>query len=408
MDMPSRIQIVDDSPETNNITRKVLATTDVNYVVSVATNGLEALAQINENIPDLIITDWDMPEMNGIQLIESVRNDEKLKDIPIIMVTGMMVTSESLKNAFDAGATDFLKKPFDKTELLSRVKSLLALFQSIDKIKNQNIIIEEHSRFINSLLSSVPLPMVYYNLEGIILKYNEKFKEIFNKPLQDILGSDIYQICPNPKEMKQLSDDMIRNTIVFKQFETSLNTSSEKVNDFIVTKTIYFNHNNQPEGFICVFSDITEIKQTHEDVLEGKKRELVASAIRLIQMSEMNTKLIDDLTSLIPHSDKDGKEIINGIIAKYRLNSLESSWKEFETRFEKVYEEFYASLSKLHPDLTPGEKKISALLRLSLSSKDIAALTFQDAKSVDMARYRLRKKLNLSQEDNLVDYLMKI
>jgi PAS domain S-box-containing protein len=408
MNSPYRIQLVDDSPETINITRKILESLEEVYTLRIAINGIDALEQIKNNIPDLIITDWDMPEMNGIQLIEAIRKDERLKNIPVIMVTGMMVSPESLKSAFAAGATDFLKKPFDKTELITRTKSLITLFRSIDKIKTQNTIIEEHSKFINSLISSVPLPLVYYNLEGVILKYNDKFKEVFSFPNNEILGSDIYAICPNPKAMKEMSDDMLRNGIMFKQFETSFKSEVEPLKDYIVTKTIYFNSNNVAEGFICVFSDITEMKLSHEEVVESKKRELVASAIRLIHMSKMNSKLIDDLTELAKHSDKEGKDIINSIIAKYRLNSLDNSWKEFEMRFEKVYEDFYASLTSLHPDLSPGEKKISALLRLNLSSKDIAALTFQDAKSVDMARYRLRKKLNLSQEENLVEYLMKI
>ena len=77
-------------------------------------------------------------------------------------------------------------------------------------------------------------------------------------------------------------------------------------------------------------------------------------------------------------------------------------------RFEQVYEVFYKRLMEQFPDLTPGERKLCALLRLNVSSKDIAAITFQNPQSVDMARYRLRKKLNLTGEDNLVDFLTKI
>jgi DNA-binding CsgD family transcriptional regulator len=62
----------------------------------------------------------------------------------------------------------------------------------------------------------------------------------------------------------------------------------------------------------------------------------------------------------------------------------------------------------MFPDLTTGEKKMCALLRLNLSSKDIASITFQNPQSVDMARYRLRKKMDLKKEENLIDFLMSI
>ena len=100
--------------------------------------------------------------------------------------------------------------------------------------------------------------------------------------------------------------------------------------------------------------------------------------------------------------------MIRATIQQFNINSGNKVWQEFETRFENVYESFYKKLDVQYPGLTPGERKLSALLRLNLSSKDIAALTFQNPQSVDMARYRLRKKMNLSQEENLIDVLVGI
>ena len=123
-------------------------------------------------------------------------------------------------------------------------------------------------------------------------------------------------------------------------------------------------------------------------------------------MSELNSKLLDDLNGMIDDFSDETKERIDSIISRYNLNSLDSTWKEFENRFGNVYEDFYVKLGKLHPGLTLSEKRLSALLKLGFNSKAIAALTFQDAKSVDMARYRLRKKLNLASDVNLSEYLM--
>jgi len=212
--------------------------------------------------------------MNGIELIAAIRKNNELRSIPIIVVTGMMVLPKDLKLAFDTGASDFLRKPFDKTELLARIQSML-----------------------------------------LIASY-----------------------------MREMA--------------------------------------------------------------ESKKRELTSSALRLAQMGEMNNKLLEDLNSLLPYLNNHGREIVKGFLDKYKINTLDISWKEFEIRFENVYEEFYKALAAKHSDLTPNEKKLCALLRMGLNSKEIAALTFQDAKSVDMARYRLRKKFELPTNENLSDYLM--
>ena len=83
-------------------------------------------------------------------------------------------------------------------------------------------------------------------------------------------------------------------------------------------------------------------------------------------------------------------------------------WSEFETHFSTVFEDFYINLNKRYPGLTPNESKLCALLRLNLSTKEIASITAQNPKSVDMARYRLRKKMNLNSTDNILDIIKSI
>lgn len=155
-------------------------------------------------------------------------------------------------------------------------------------------------------------------------------------------------------------------------------------------------------------TDITELNRAHNEIIESKKRELTSSTLRLIQNSEMNNTIIGELEKLNQYTNNAGNEIIKSIINNLSLNAGGSIWQEFEMRFENVYESFYRALNKLFPDLTQGEKKLCALLRLNLSSKEIATLMFQNSQSVDMARYRLRKKLNLKQNENLTDFLMSI
>jgi DNA-binding CsgD family transcriptional regulator len=92
-------------------------------------------------------------------------------------------------------------------------------------------------------------------------------------------------------------------------------------------------------------------------------------------------------------------------MAEHSNTSNTIRWKEFETHFANVYEDFYKRLVQRHPELTPGERKLCAMLRLKLSTKEIATLTLQNPQTIDIARYRIRKKLQLSQDINLVSYL---
>jgi DNA-binding CsgD family transcriptional regulator len=104
----------------------------------------------------------------------------------------------------------------------------------------------------------------------------------------------------------------------------------------------------------------------------------------------------------------ENRDIIDNVIRQLENASSEESWKEFEVRFQDVHTEFYDNLNKALPDLTPNEKKLCAFLKLNMTTKDISAITHQSVKSITMARYRLRQKLNLDRDENLIAFLSKL
>jgi PAS domain S-box-containing protein len=306
----------------------------------------------------------------------------------------------------EAGAIDFLRKPFDKIELLARVRSTLLLSRSKRELHEKYLIIEKNHIFINALMESIPQPMVYYDLEGRIIGCNHRFEECINMERGLLKGTLIYQQMYNSGNIShQMYDQELINMLNDISYESKFGLNNR---DVIFSKTLYFNTEGNPEGIMCIMTDITDLKQIHNELVESKKRELTSSALRLIHISEMNNNLISELGEISEHADKKGKELIRTTISRFNVNSSENVWQEFETRFANVYESFYNKLIAQFPDLTPGEKKLCALLRLNLSSKDIAAITFQNSQSVDMSRYRLRKKMNLKPDENLIDYLMNI
>ncbi|MDD5475794.1 MAG: response regulator [Syntrophales bacterium] len=110
--MSFNILIVDDSNSMRTVIRKVIAMSgfDVDNCFE-ATNGIEALTVLSENWVDLVISDINMPEMNGIQLLEKMSDDEMFKMIPVVMVT-TEGNEERMREAFDRGARGYLRKPF--------------------------------------------------------------------------------------------------------------------------------------------------------------------------------------------------------------------------------------------------------------------------------------------------------
>ena len=96
----------------------------LHYRVLTATNGREGLAQAQTEIPDLIVSDWLMPDMDGVQLCQTLKTDERTSHVPLILLTSRS-SNESKVEGLDAGADDYVTKPFNLDVLLSRVRNLI-------------------------------------------------------------------------------------------------------------------------------------------------------------------------------------------------------------------------------------------------------------------------------------------
>ena len=119
------ILVVDDLSTVRRIVRKFLSGFGYMNIVE-AENGQEALEKVLQGNIDLVICDWFMPRLTGIDLLKTLRADEKLKSLPFLMITAN-VKREDVVAAVEAGVSDFVTKPFNESALRGKVEKLLAL-----------------------------------------------------------------------------------------------------------------------------------------------------------------------------------------------------------------------------------------------------------------------------------------
>ena len=135
-DFPGKIMIVDDTPENLMVLGKLLK--NQGYEIRVARDGATALDAISLSLPDLILLDIIMPEMDGYEVCKVLKADESTKDIPIIFLSALNSVEDKLK-AFSAGGVDYIEKPFEELEVLARVQTQLDLAYARRKIKDQGM-----------------------------------------------------------------------------------------------------------------------------------------------------------------------------------------------------------------------------------------------------------------------------
>ena len=266
-----------------------------------ANSGYIALSVLEKHTPNLIVLDWDMPGMSGIELMQKIKGQERLVHIPIVMLTGVMTEMKYLHQALEAGAIDFVRKPFDELELYSRVHAALQFSETLqEKFKS-----EEAAR-----------------------QAKQRLVEMEKEQLEADIAQQKSELLNNALQLRQAAELQEANLVLLKELRTSLKS--------------------------------------------------------------------------------EGKPILDQIIANYRMSQKQSQWENMKAKFDKAFSDYDKKLSDRFPSLSPNERRLCTFLHLNMSSKDIAIITFQKESSINQARYRLRKKLGISSDENLVDFLTKL
>ncbi|MCL7752630.1 tetratricopeptide repeat protein [Polaribacter sp. Z022] len=266
-------------------------------------------------------------------------------------------------------------------------------------------------------------PLIYERLSALYLIIGEKDKAFKSlKMAKDLDALYFDSRSKNNRPLLEIQDEFLeekkRQIIALKEQRINQLEQEEKV-DFLERMLLL--------GFIVflvLFSAffINSIRSKHKaekeilrkkrelelqknlEIIELKNKELAASVIKLIEKDAFIEQLKNKLSKGDGEINRsEAKQILNSI----SVNSLEN-WNEFETKFVSINKKFYTKLNKKFPNLTHNDQRLCALVKLNFSSKEIAKLLNMSNESVHTTRSRLRKKLNLSRDVNLKQFIASI
>lgn len=213
------ILIVDDTPEHIDVAVQVLK--DSNFKIRVATDGNTALKLIYHQKPDLILLDIYMPEMDGFELCRLIKNTPDLKSIPIIFLTSFS-DEESIRKGFESGGQDYVVKPFNASELLSRVNTHLMLKSHAESL-------EEANRELDSFCYTVA-----HDLKSPLLSLNKLVEFLAEDHLEQLDSSGkelVYNIQEKSSEIINTIDRLLEFS---KMCEMQVNFEMLNLNDIFI------------------------------------------------------------------------------------------------------------------------------------------------------------------------------
>ncbi|MEH0154163.1 response regulator [Limibacter armeniacum] len=281
--MTRTVLIVDDELANIKLIANYLMEQEGSFKVLTSLDPEKGFKVAQTYLPDLIILDWEMPKLSGITVLKMLKQHPNTKQIPIIIATGKMTSSENLATALNAGAEDYIRKPLDTVELEARMQTVF-----------------------------------------------------------------------------RLSDQ-------YRQMEEMLKEEVELKNRKLATATLYTSQRNQM---------MSGVMNQIENILSGK------TTLEKMSMDLVNLK--KEMGGFLEHDE---------------------SWDTYKIHFEEVHPQFFERLKEAEPTLTQNDLKLCAYLCIGLHNKEIAHMCNISYEGIKKSLYRLKKKLQLGEEDDLRVYI---
>ncbi|MGE5458576.1 MAG: PAS domain S-box protein [Methanococcaceae archaeon] len=304
-------------------------------------------------------------------------------------------------------------------ELMATNKALVATKKMVEKseeklkllIKNSNdILVLVNDKGEQSFISDVAKNLTGYDVEDLLGAVEDVIfpediaivRQHWDRVLADKDNADCIQYRHKHKENGYVWFEAVAQNFIG---NPSINAVVANIRDITERKNVEIALQKSEAVKAQLLTN--EIERINRE-LELNQKSLTSATLKLIQNSKRDIQTIERLSALEGHTNQEGKQKISILISDLKRLSYNSNWDEFEILFEKVHSSFYENLNSQFPTLTANDRKICAFLKLNMSNKDIAQITFQSDDALKKARMRLRQKLNIDRETNLVAFLQNI
>jgi two-component system cell cycle response regulator len=357
-----RVLIVEDDPVSALLLRRVLE--QRGYQVDQACNGITALETFQQNRHGIVISDWMMPEMDGIAFTKQLRQMSG-QYVYVILLSAKGQREDRLE-AFEAGVDDFLTKPLDRDDLYARLKvaeRILSAEESLRmqkeelkaaterlKVANQNLQIA--SQRFEELFTGLPAACFTFDAEGLVHEWNRAAENLFGISAHQSILREIWQTFGG-RDSSFWSKDFVHQVFTGSgpsQFEWSYSITEEEVRHLMCSVFVLRGTSGDIIGAISANIDISEQRKAHKMVEEQKKA-----------LEEVNEKLAklavtDGLTGLWNH--RRFREEIEVMFATHKRKQNPMSLIFLDVDHFKSYNDTYG-----HPAGDEVLKKVALILR---------------------------------------------
>lgn len=268
------VLVIDDNP--NNIQAVGANLIRHNIGLSMASDANKALTAMYTKKPDLILLDIMMPEIDGYQLAKIIKNDPELKDIPIIFLTAK-TSQEDILEGFESGAVDYITKPFNPMELISRVNAHLQIKEYQNTINEKNKILEKLNNEMGELIgiTAHDLKNPIYN----ILLLAKAMKE------EKLSKSEINEFVDDIEKTSERMLELIKNILDVNALEQGkLLTHIEPINIVPLTEQLIdtYNETAKPKNIKIHFekNDFNKLIMSDENLFVQSLDNLISNAVK--------------------------------------------------------------------------------------------------------------------------------
>ena len=305
------VLVADDDGATRYLIRAALEQDA--WTVEEAADGTSACASLSRRRPDLVLLDVDMPGMNGFEVCAHLRTLEGGEHLPVLMITGVD-DQESVTHAYEAGATDFLSKPFNITVLRQRVQYM---YRALEATRD----LQDERDFVSAVVDTSMALVLILDPTGRIVRLNKSCERVSGFSIDEAKGERFWDLFTSPdgRERERMRLEQLVSEREPCQYEESWTAKDGSAREIAWSNSVLVNREGEVEHAVYTGLDITERNQAEE------KARFLASYDPVTGLP--NRRLLSDrVAQAIPAADSEGVGLAILLLDIDRFSQVNTTW----------------------------------------------------------------------------------